>query len=162
MKVRVTKDKVDRVTRAIMSIANSSVLIGIPADTAPREDSDETNPELGYLHEYGSAARNIPARPFLVPGVAGAKEKCAAELKRRARKVLGETEAIDKGLEAAGQIARDAVKNHIVQQIGFRALSKFTLRERKKLGYTGESALIRTGSLLNSITYVVWQKNGAS
>lgn len=156
MKVEVVKDITDKVLANIQEMAAKRLLIGIPAEKAPRKGDPITNAALGFIHENGSPARNIPARPFLVPGVRAATPKCLAVLKQAGKVslTLG-PEALDKGLNSAGLIAQSAVKKRIVSQEGFAPLQPGTIMARKRKGFKGEKTLIRTGQLLNSITYVV-------
>ena len=156
--VKITRDDSARVLQAIQNMAGKHVLVGIPADNNARKDGPITNAALGYIHENGSAAHNIPPRPFLVPGMKVAAPKCADVLKGYAKKAVTGDATIDQGLNAAGLIAQASVKKRIVSQEGFTPLKAATLAARKRKGAKGEKALIRTGQLLNSITYVVRKK----
>lgn len=155
MTVQVTKDDVKKVLANIEAMAGKELLIGIPAEKSPRKGDPITNASLGYIHENGSPARNIPARPFLVPGVKKATPKAIAAMKKLAGDALTDRNATDKALNAAGLIAQASVKRQIVSQEGFTPLKAGTLAARKRSGAKGTKALIRTGQLLNSITYVV-------
>lgn len=158
MSVRVTKDNLKTVLGNIRAMADKHVLVGVPAEEAPRKGDPITNASLAYIHENGSAARNIPARPFLKPGVKASREKCVKVLKGAAKAGFKDPAAIDKGLNSAGLIAQAAVKNQIVSQEGFAPLKPATLAARKRKGAKGTKALIRTGQLLNSIAYVVRER----
>ena len=153
--VRVTKDSVANIITNIEAMTGKRVLIGIPDANAGRKDGPITNAALGYIHENGSPARNIPARPFLVPGVTEAAPKAIDAMKKFAAQGLTDPAAVDKGLNAAGLIAQAAVKNRIRNSVGFAPLAESTLSQRKAQGKQGTKPLIRTGQLLNSITYVV-------
>lgn len=155
MTVTILKDDTARIMAAIEDMAGKRVLIGIPADKSARKDGPITNAALGYIHENGSAARNIPARPFLVPGVKAASAKCAEVLKSFAKKAITGQATIDQGLNAAGLIAQASVKKRIQQGEGFAPLAASTLEARARKGKSGTKPLIRTGQLLNSVTYVV-------
>jgi len=156
--IKITRDDSMRVLQSIQNMAVKHVLVGIPADNSARKDGPITNASLGYIHENGSAARNIPPRPFLVPGVKAAAPKCVEVLKRYAKKAVTGEATIDQGLNAAGLVAQSAVKNRIRSGEGFAPLKPSTIAARKRQGKQGEKPLIRTGQLLNSITYVVRQK----
>lgn len=158
MKIEVTKDDVAKVLANIEAMAGKEVLIGIPAEKSPRKGDPMTNASLGYIHENGSPARNIPARPFLVPGVKKATPKATAAMKKLAGDALLDRSAADKALNAAGLVAQASVKRQIVSQEGFAPLKAGTLAARRRSGAKGTKALIRTGQLLNSITYVVREK----
>lgn len=153
--IRVTRDEVKNVITNIEAMTGKRVLIGIPDANAGRKDGPMTNAALGYIHENGSPARNIPARPFLIPGVEEAAPKAIEAMKKFAAQGLTDPAAVDKGLNAAGLIAQASVKNRIRNGVGFAPLSEKTLAQRKAQGKSGTKPLIRTGQLLNSITYVV-------
>jgi|Laugrefa1bdmlbdn_1035148.scaffolds.fasta_scaffold01471_8 hypothetical protein len=155
MSVTVTKDDLKNLLRNIQAMGRKSVLIGIPESKNNRKENEASNAMIGFLNENGSPARNIPARPFLVPGVKKASDKASEALKSYASDALNNPKAIDQGLNAAGLIAQASVKNQIVSQDGFAPLSPATLAQRARMGAKGTKALIRTGQLLNSITYVV-------
>lgn len=158
MSVTVTRDNAKNVIAAIQDMAKKHVLVGIPSSENGRNDGSIGNAALGAIHENGSGVRNIPARPFLKPGVAAAADQCVKVLKSAAQNAFTDKNAIDKGLNAAGLIAQASVKKRIVSQEGFTPLKAATLAARKRKGAKGEKALIRTGQLLNSITYVVRKK----
>lgn len=155
MSVTVTKDDIKNLLRNIQAMGRKSVLIGIPESKNHRKEDDASNAMIGFLNENGSPARNIPARPFLIPGVRKAGDKASEVLKSYASDALNNPKAIDQGLNSAGLIAQASVKKQIVSQDGFAPLSPATLAQRARMGAKGTKALIRTGQLLNSITYVV-------
>lgn len=177
--VIVKVDKLAAVVKSINALTGKDVLVGIPDTTTerkPDEDADQgpmTNATLGYIHEYGSPANNIPARPFLIPGVKDAREDTEKRLKKAAQMALdGNLGGVDAQLSMAGQEARDSVKAKI-NSGDFIPLADATLRARARRGRKGAAAelasrragnspgtdlakpLIDTGQLRNSITYVV-------
>jgi len=156
--MKITKDNVDSMLEAVKAMAAKRVLVGVPSAEAPRRGDPINNATLAFIHENGSPARNIPARPFLKPGVAGAKDKLVSTLRVYAKQALTDKSAIEKGLNAAGLVAQSAVKNQIRSSIGMKPLASGTLAARRRKGAKGEKPLIRTGQLLNSITYVVRDK----
>lgn len=158
MSINIVKDDVQKLLKNIEAIASKSVLVGIPSEKKERKEGDITNAEIGFIHEYGSPMRNIPARPFLVSGVKASAERVSKILKAYASDALNDASTIDKGLHAAGLIAQSQIKKQIVSQEGFVPLSSTTLKARAAKGFKGTKALIRTGQLLNSITFVVRKK----
>lgn len=158
MSVQITKDDVAKVLANIQQMSGKEVLVGIPAEKTVRKGDPMTNATLGYIHENGSPARNIPARPFLVPGVKQATPKAVAAMKGLAAKALTDPTAVEKALNAGGLVAQASVKKRIISQEGFTALKAGTIAVRKRIGAKGTKALIRTGQLLNSITYVVRER----
>lgn len=170
-------DKLASVVKGIGALVKKQVLVGIPDSTATRDDDEKpgemNNATLGYIHEFGSPAANIPARPFLMPGVEDAQEDIEARLKKAADAALdGKPGRVDQQLEAAGITAQNSVKDKI-NSGDFAPLSAATLRARARRGRQGAidelqsraagnapnndnaRPLIDTGQLRNAITYVV-------
>lgn len=156
MRTRVTRDILDKVTASLAAMGKRRVMIGIPSPENVRNGDAIGNAALGYVHEHGSVANNIPARPFLVPGVKAAEPQALKSLKASAQQTLsGNASALDRGLNTAGLMAQSSVKRTIKAGEGFAPLAGSTLAARRRKGFKGEKPLIRTGQLLNSITYVV-------
>lgn len=155
MTVKVTRDDAKALIANIEAMVGKRVLVGIPDTKDGRGDGPIGNAGLGYIHENGSPARNIPARPFLIPGVRSVEGKAAALLKAAAQAGKFEKGHIDKALHQTGLMAQAAVKNRIRTGEGFAPLDEKTIRARKRNGFKGTKPLIRTGQLMNSITYVL-------
>lgn len=183
MSITVTKDRMAEVLKSIQGLVSKRVLIGIPSNTAERkDDAPMNNAQIGYVMETGSPANNVPARPFLVPGTEKALPACVKTLKAGAQKALdGNEDAASRALDRAGIIASSSVRNTIGSNIP-PPLAPSTIRGRKyargtasrrtdeteyldmvKKGLSpgtaqqisGIVALVNTGQLRNSITYVV-------
>lgn len=160
--MKITTDNVAKVLSSIQELAGKQVLVGIPASKAEREEGNTepiNNAQLGYIHEYGAPASNIPARPFLIPGVARAQESINNHLQKAAKAAMsGNDEKVDTELNATGLIAQAGARNEI-NNGDFEALSPVTLAARRKRGRTGDKPLIDTGQLRNAITYVIRKKD---
>lgn len=184
-RVITVKDDVARVFGAITELVGKQVLIGIPENTTGRED-DETGPinnaTLGYIHEFGSPAANIPARPFLIPGVEKARDDVLVPLQKAAELTMAaDPKGADQALQVAGLIGQASARNEISTG-AFVPLSPATIRARRysrdtqsmrksESKYlelvasgmspaeaqtaTGIKPLINTGQLRNSLTFVV-------
>jgi hypothetical protein len=112
-----------------------------------------------YIAENGSPANNIPARRPMSTGIAKARPKIINQMKACAKAVLdGRPEVIDTYLARVGTIASNSVKLVIDEQEGMAPPAPSTLKARKRRGFHGEKALLVTGQLRNSITYVVGEK----
>ncbi|MGI4851701.1 MAG: hypothetical protein ACRYGR_07145 [Janthinobacterium lividum] len=181
MTVTITKDMAANVLRRVRDLTNKRVLIGIPQSADARDDGSPVgNAVRGYINEFGDPERNIPARPFLIPGVAAVQDKSIARLKKAGEAALlggdPQPEMMKAGLGAQG-----SVKSIIEAGIA-PALSERTLRGRiasRKTGHVGSEQelknraaglapstdlskpLIDTGELLNSILYVIEDKRDA-
>lgn len=165
MGVKITKDNVPAVLKSIQDMVAMKLLIGIPAEHAGRkgdaaaaaagESTPLNNAEIGYIQETGSPANNIPARPFLVPGVAKIEDKAVVRLKKGASDALdGDAYAAGRALVAAGLMAQASVRETITAGIS-PALAPSTLAARRRRGRTGTIPLIDTAQLRNAITYVL-------
>ncbi|MCY1326434.1 hypothetical protein D9M68_743710 [compost metagenome] len=168
-------DRLKQVLQSISGLVDKQVLVGIPDSTAGRKDDGEplSNAEIGYIQETGSPANNLPARPFLVPGVAAAQSKTLPQLQKATEAALdGDIDGMQRRLSSAGLVAQSSVRKRINSGIT-PALSEATLRERARRGRNGAKEelarraagekpgielakpLIDTGQLRNAITYVI-------
>jgi hypothetical protein len=185
MTIKITIDKLGDVIKAISELAGKDVLVGIPDSAPERTDTPITNAQIGYVMETGSPANNLPARPFLIPGVASVQSRCADRLQKGATAALsGNLAGANAQLTAAGLIAKNAVKLKI-NEGPFAPLSPRTIAQRKNSRQTksmrkaekdyfkhlaagkteqeaqdaaGIKPLINTGSLRNAVTFVVRKK----
>jgi hypothetical protein len=146
--------------KALEGLLKREVLVGIPAanaarDPEPGETTVATNALLGYVHEYGSPAKNIPARPFLHPGIANARTDIEIHMKKAGQLALaGKQDQIDQELEKVGLIAQVSVQKKITDG-PFEPLKPATLAARSARGRTGTAPLLDTGQLRRAITYIV-------
>ncbi|WP_423196787.1 Bacteriophage protein [Cupriavidus sp. H19C3] len=152
-------DRLKEVLESISGLVDKQVLVGIP-DSAPERKDDEplSNAAIGYIQETGSPANNLPARPFLVPGVASAEEKTVPQLQKAVEAALdGDLPRAEKRMASAGLAAQNSVRAKINSGIAPQ-LKDSTLAARRRRGRTGTVPLIDTGQLRNSITYVIRKK----
>ncbi len=135
MDVKMTVDRLDDVFKAIAELVSQEVLVGIPAATADRQDGDEgpiNNAQIGYVQENGSAANNIPARPFLVPGVRDVQDRSAKELGTAAGLALdGKTDQALQRMDRVGMLAASSAKAKISSNIP-PPLKPATIRDRAR------------------------------
>lgn len=136
-----------------------AVLIGIPATETNRDEDEEAginNAALLAIQSFGSPINNIPARPVLYIGIRNAQEAIAEQFKN------GFKLALTKGLAGLeiyynrlGIIASNACKKVINEQDGISPPADSTLAQRKRDGFRGTKALVRSGQMRNAITYVI-------
>lgn len=158
MTVKIVKDRVPAMLKAIKDLTSLEVLIGIPDANAGRDDGAISNAEIGYLMETGSPVQNIPERPFLVPGVESVRDKVSKRMRSGAEAALdGRTADVEGTLTSVGITAENAVKAKITDG-PFVPLSPRTLAKRRARGRTGEKPLIDTGQLRRAVTHVVRKK----
>src|SRR5262252_1539676 len=142
-------------------LAHAQVLVGIPSDndtdkqdetggsphTERRDDAPIGNAALGYIHEHGSPINNIPARPWLYPGVANSKSEWMRYMRQAADAAMrGDQSLMERAFHAAGMTAVSAVKARITAGIDP------PVRRHRDPDHT---ALIDTAQMLNSISYIV-------
>jgi hypothetical protein len=189
-RVTITKDKVNAVVGSITKLVGKQVLVGIPESNAARQDeqsagSHPTNAMIGYVMETGSPARNVPARPWLVPGTRESQRDWMPHLRGAAGAALdGNPQKSDQELTAAGVVAESGVKRKIGSNIP-PPLKPSTIRARKYARQTqsrraneeryleqvrsgvdpataqsaaGIVSLVNTGQLRNAVTSVVRTK----
>lgn len=155
-----TKSNTAQFRKALEVLLKKEVLVGIPASNAardpePGETTAATNALIGYIMEYGSPAQNIPARPFLHPGIANAKDDISAHMKKAAQFALsGKNDKIEQELEKVGLIAQVSVQKKITEG-PFEPLKPSTLAARRARGRTGTTPLLDTGQLRRAISYVI-------
>lgn len=158
----VVKDNVAAVLAAIQGLVSRQVLVGIPSAKAERQNDEPGEPinnaQLGYIHEFGSPQANIPARPFLLPGVEMVEDKVADRLQKAAKAAIkGDSNKVEAELHAAG-LAAQAGARFQLNSGEHEALAPSTVAARRRRGRTGDKPLVDTGQLRNSITYVVRDK----
>lgn len=185
VRVKITQDHVAQAIGGLHALLGKEVLIGIPESGGGRKDSPINNAEVGYIQEFGSPSRNIPPRPFLIPGVSKATPKALDRLKVATQRALeGDKVGAERAMYQAGALAMISAKAEISSNIP-PPLKPGTIRSRKYsrgtksrrpeedryLGLIGEgmapgqaqstagiTALINTGSLRDSITYLLGNK----
>lgn len=160
--------KMGDLNQALQRLRGSAIFVGIAkgVEGDKREDGAISNSDLGFIHEFGAPASNIPARPFLRPGVESARKKVAAGMGAAIKAALHDDEALmDAALEQTGLNAATAVKDYMTKA-PFAPLSPATLRQRNRsrmtkgkrdneLEGTNVRPLINTGALLNSIEHYI-------
>jgi len=157
--VKMTKDSMDSLRKSIEALSKKRVLVGIPSEESTRVNNDGSvspinNAALGYIQEHGSPANNIPARPFLVPGVQGSRETTDSMLgKAGAKMLVGDESGCDMELDKAGLTAASSVKKKMSGG-PFQKLADSTLAARARRGVTRTTPLVDTANLQAHITYV--------
>lgn len=166
----------DDLEAILTELGKRAILVGIPQEKNPRSDG-VTNSMIGYVHEFGSPAQNIPARPHLIPGVQAALPEITNRLNAAVSTALkgGSADAVDIFFEQAGQMAVNSVRAVIRAGIpppikpetvlgrttGHSRRRQATPRgtwtraARAELVAGDVTPLIDTASYINSITYVV-------
>jgi hypothetical protein len=152
------KDQTEAMLDSLNSLVEWKVLVGVPADKAPRQDGALNNAARAYILNFGSPAANIPPREFMYSGIADAQDQINDYFKQIARKaVAGDRQGVEKGLHFIGLAAQNAVRARINSNIP-PPLSERTIRERKQRGVTRTNTLVDTAQMRNAVTYVIRPK----
>ena len=167
--VKTIKDLTPQVLASIRAMANTRVMVGVPAENAFRApEPGETvtppnNAEIGYINEFGDPASHIPPRPFLVPSMEAMQPEIIDRLHKIADAAIAGAGpvAVDKGLHVLGGRARDAVKKKITDG-PFQKLADYTIwrRQHRKAPRMGTKPLIDTTALRTSINYAIRRIRG--
>lgn len=153
---------------ALKKLAKSMIYVGIAKGSKgdTRDDGAPPNSDLGFIHEFGSPAANIPPRPFLVPGINDAKDEIKDGLRSAMKAALADDEkAMTEHMERTGFRAVTAVKKYM-QTAKFAPLKPSTIRSRNRSRQTkgkreneqqgeGIRPLINTGALHDAIDFTV-------
>jgi phage gpG-like protein len=156
-------DEVEKRLKAVRELLKMQVLVGVPDANAnrqrePGDDSDINNAALAYIHNYGSPANNIPARPFMEPGIKAARAQIVRFMGAAGRAAIdGKPDEIRRNFEKVGLVTQAAIQKKITDG-PFTPLAPATLAARRARGRTGTGPLIDTGQLRRSITFVIRRK----
>lgn len=177
--VKITKDELPQLERAIRELSDTRVLVGIPQETSSRAGSPITNADLGYIHNFGAPEANIPQREFMAPGVISVLPAITDRLRSAAVKgISGDYKGMDAGLQAAGTIAQNGIKRQIQSNIPpplalstvegrIRRRKSPSWRKKRTMAVAANlaagkdpaaglfTALIDTAGMINSITWVL-------
>lgn len=173
-------NKLPALLKGVNKLATRATFVGVPSEKTERKADDEdedkkpmTNAALAFIHDNGSAAAHIPARPFMRPGIKQAQGKIVSALKMGAIGVLKGQDP-ERALNIAGMAAQASIRGVINEGIA-PPLADSTLRGRirnktsvkgakKELadraagaapGVENAKPLIATAQLRNSINYVI-------
>lgn len=150
-------EKLAEVLTSFRQLAKKQVLVGIPASNGFRPDYPITNAQIGYINEVGDPATNLPPRPFLLPGVQAVQPETIQSMKRAAIYALSaHMQAAEITLHKMGLRAQVSVRARITDG-PFAPLAPRTISERKRKNKSAPPfrPLIETGTLRQSITYVI-------
>jgi hypothetical protein len=169
---------------ALAYLRDTKLMIGIPEDKDPRDDGPAGNAVIGYVQEHGDPSRNLPPRPFLVPGVNKMQDAIASSTAAAGRAALeGDQSEVKAIMGRLGSRCVTSVKDVITDQQFTPLAPRTVLARLAKLGKkarvdlafdltagrttmadiaSGASDYIKilqdTNSMFNAITYVFRRK----
>jgi hypothetical protein len=185
--VHVVQDRTKALIEATRVLTKQDVLVGVPGETnfKGREAGEPSNADLAYVHDNGAPEANIPARPFMRPGMRAAKKQIVAQLKEAGKASLdGDSTKVTARLHAAGLAAVASIRRVITagippplaastveKRIARRASGTWRRKRRAEVAANvaadaapGEgifTPLIDTGALRAAITHVIRARSGA-
>lgn len=152
---KITADRAKEFQKAVSILTRTKVLVGVPAAKAERQIDDDhgaprhiNNAALAYIHDNGAPEANIPARPFMQPGIENAKDAIVKGMRRAGDVALAGGE-IEKDLTRVGLIAQSAIQEKITDG-PFVPLKPATIKRKGS-----DRPLIDTGQMRRSISFVV-------
>lgn len=157
-------DRTPQLEKALKQMRTREVAVGYPESkkVARKKGDPMSNATLAYIHDKGSPAARIPARPFMNEGIEDVEKEIDAQLAKGAALALdGNVAAVDDALHGAGLEGQAGIKNKIVKG-PFKGLAKSTLRSYPKGGAKGKrrrdyglAPLKVTGQLQGAVNYAV-------
>jgi hypothetical protein len=163
--ISVTKsiDTVNSLLARVHMLTENEVLVGVPQAQGARQQGVATNAMLAYVHEFGSPLRNIPPRPFLIPGIRKVSDQITARLVQAGRDVTtGRLRDPMVALNQVGMLARNSVVNEITDPAPpFVPLKPATVRARLRKTAAGRRKLRTLGKLRAATGWSGAQSNQA-
>lgn len=137
------KDAIEKALKDFMT--DKFVTIGIHEDAGAHDDSGISNAQLGAVMEFGTDNGNIPARPWLRPGVESGNE----EYLKIITEGMEDQQPLGQSLEIVGLVAVGKVQQYMVDL-------RSPPNAPQTIARKGSSnPLIDTGSLRQSVTHKV-------
>jgi hypothetical protein len=180
--VRITVDRTADLAKRIAELTKTRVLVGVPSDDEqphlaagpvdPNERRDESgttpinNATLAYIHDNGAPEANIPARPFMLPGMERAKPAVTRQLSAAGMAALGgDMKGMTQGFHGAGLKAVDGIRLTIQEGIPpplaqatinrRRQRTRGSSYRRKAQTAADTKPLIDTGQMIAALSYII-------
>lgn len=159
-------DRTRAVADQIAELVGTRVLVGFPEGGRARAGKGQmNNATLAYIHDRGSPAANIPARPFMEPGVQRVSKTITEWMARGAREALSGKPTLGAYMTGAGLSAESGIKGCIAAGIPPPLKASTVARRRKRSADSAyrrkastaahTTPLIDTGQLLRAVTHVI-------
>lgn len=179
--LKIKKDRVPELFAGLKLLTQNEVLVGVPSENSDRPP-DPTNPkadgitnaELAYIHDNGAPEVNIPARPFMVPGINDAMPQNESIMRKQAQYAIDGKGAakVNEGFERIGfncvdkitSVIRAGVPPPLADRTVRNRLRKGDIKaqyelNRRAAGYGASTQIVKplidTAEMLKSLTYVV-------
>ena len=141
----------------IRQLTSKAVYVGLPNDKVGQQiyNSDKTIFEIGAIHEFGSDSRNIPPRSFLRATFQLKRNEINSFIENQWNDVFHGRKNAATALDFLGITGTNMVKQAFTTK-GYGTWPDIKESTKKAKGSSG--TLIDTGTLRNSITWVI--RNG--
>ena len=108
--VIIKKDRLKKVLAAMRLLPKTEVLVGVPSERTSHTGGI-TNAAIGYISEYGAPEANIPARPWLMPGIRNVQDRITSYMAQAAKAGLVGNQALTlRAMGAAGMVAASSAQ----------------------------------------------------
>ena len=154
-----------KIEAAFKQLTRTRVLVGVPSgsrrDPEPGEKgTPPNNGVIGYIMEMGDPEMNIPARPFLRPGVRAALPEIRKGMHAAVVSALsGKPNGIAKGMDQAGLAAVASVQSTMTAG-GFAPLAQSTIEARARRRHADTGKLVGTATAKNARAFLKLQAEG--
>lgn len=110
-------DNLKNMMQGIETLTETTVMVGVPQDKGERRTGEIGNADLAYIHDKGSAAAGIPARPFMEPGIKAVQKEIEQEMFNAGKAVFRGARSVEVFLNRVGLIASRSIKMKITEGI---------------------------------------------
>jgi hypothetical protein len=172
-------DNLKSMMQGIETLTDTTVMVGVPQEKDGRKAGVIGNADLAYIHDKGSVAAGIPARPFMEPGIKAVQKEIEQEMLNAGKAVFKGARNVEVFLNRVGLIATRSIKMKITEGIPpplapstiagrirrvkgkkrrakIDALQASGVPDSRQEGAEGIfTPLIVSGQLRNAITYVL-------
>lgn len=135
-----TISNVKKTLKAMDKTLKTKVVVGYPKAGKPRKGSTLSNADIAKIQSEGIG---VPKRPFLQKGVESKKKEILTFLKKGVKDGMNDQMSSARALfQKAGLKAQTAIQNYMREGKVMPALSRATLRARRKQGKVGTYPLV--------------------
>jgi len=126
VKSEIVVDHTSKLIKDLNELVGKEVLVGVPESKDARK-LGVGNASLAYIHDKGAPLQNIPARPFMEPGIKRAQKEINRHfLSAALARFAGETVKMEDSFEKVGLSAQSGIKRVINEGLGFTPLKRAT------------------------------------
>lgn len=141
------------VIKNVTALSSKSLVVGVLQDAGKAEDGETDLVDVAVWNEYGTRDGHIPARPFLSIATDENKVKWQKLAEGAATSVIDRKMPVDQALEIIGNQMAGDVQMVIGDKSKLKPNKPATIRAKSKNGKIGDSPLIDTGRLRQSIHF---------